>query len=394
MADSSSKKCYTGEECASCAITEESEGIILKKCSVCLLVSYCSKECQRFHWNKGGHKIFCISPQARKASLFKKTESVAAEEVCVICSAQRLSTEEQIQLPCDHKFHVHCFIASDAQSVPRVCPKCSASFPQDERRNVPLNDEAVTLWSDTLTAFKDRTGHSMDCVDYGCHNLNKREIETVTKVKKMYARAALLGSSVSARLLGMLYNRGLGVAFPKDYKLSEFWLHFAIDLGSRDLTCPFFRGLMYTEGGFGLDINEAKGKGFLRLAADKGHDGAQFFLGTIMRSGKNLKEREEGVRLLQMSASQENIDALCDVGMIQYEGKLGERSLPKAFFLFQASAERGSSLAMYLLSGCFSRGHGVPQDEQKAALWLSKAEVHGNQKMSEFVTAWFKEHAL
>jgi TPR repeat protein len=175
----------------------------------------------------------------------------------------------------------------------------------------------------------------MDCVGYGCHNLNKREIETLTKVKKMYARAALLGSSVSARLLGMLYNRGLGIAFPKDYKLSEFWLHFAIDLGSKDLTCPFFRGLMYTEGGFGLDINEAKGKGFLRFAADKGHDGAQFFLGTIMRSGTNLKEREEGVRLLQMSASQENIDALCDVGMIQYEGKLGERSLPKAFFCFR-----------------------------------------------------------
>ena len=182
----------------------------------------------------------------------------------------------------------------------------------------------------------------MDCVHTGCHNLNKREIESITKVKKMYTGAALFGSSTSARLLGMLYNRGLGVVFPKDYKLSEFWLHFAIDLGSRDLTCPFFRGLMYTEGGFGLDLNEAKGKGFLRLAADKGHDGAQFFLGTLMRNGRHVQERQEGVRLLQLSASQQNIEALCDVGMIQYEGNLCERSFKKAFFCFMLLPNAGA----------------------------------------------------
>jgi len=390
-----SKKCNTGEECASCAITEEFEGVGLKKCSVCLLVSYCSKECQRLHWNKGGHKLFCISPQARKASLFKKSESVAAEEVCIICSAQRLPTEEQIQFPCGHKFHVHCFIStSDETCLPIICPKCRASFPLDERRSIPLNDAAVTLWGNTLSAFKDRTGgHSMDCVHTGCHNLNEREKESITQLKKMYTEAALLGSSTSARLLGMLYNRGLGVSFPKDYKLSQFWLHVAIGMGSVDLECPFLRGLMYIEGGYGLELNKAKGKAFLRLAADKGHDTAQFFLGTIMRNGRNVQERQEGVRLLQLSASQQNIDALCDVGMIQYEGNLCERSFEKAFFLFHASAERGMSLAMYLLSGCYARGHGVPQNDQKAAQWLSNAKVNGDQEMCEFVTKWFNLHA-
>jgi TPR repeat protein len=393
MENQNSKKCYTGEECGYCAITEEYEGVGLKKCSVCLLVSYCSKECQRLHWNKGGHKLFCISPEARKASLFKQRESFAEEEVCIICSAQRLSTEEQIQLPCGHKFHVHCLITSDETCFPVLCSKCRASFPQEEKRNIPLNDAAVTLWSDTLTAFKDRTGHSMDCVHSGCHNLNEREKQSLTQLKTMYTEAALLSNSTSARLLGMLYQRGLGVAFPKDYKLSQFWLHLAIDMGSMDLECPFLRGLMYIEGGYGLDLNQAKGKEFLRLAADKGHDGAQFFLGTIMRSGKNMQERQEGVRLLQLSASQQNIEALCDVGMIQFEGNLCERSFEKAFFLFHASAERGMSLGMYLLSGCYARGHGVLQNDQKAALWLSKAEEHGNQEMCEFVTKWFKEHA-
>ena len=112
-----------------------------------------------------------------------------------------------------------------------------------------------------------------------------------------------------------------------------------------------------------------------------------------MRNGRNVQERQEGVRLLQLSASQQNIEALCDVGMIQYEGNLCERSFEKAFFLFHASAERGMSLAMYLLSGCYARGHGVPQNDQKAAQWLSNAKVNGDQEMCEYVTKWFNIHA-
>ena len=69
------------------------------------------------------------------------------------------------------------------------------------------------------------------------------------------------------------------------------------------------------------------------------------------------------------------------------------QTIEKAFFLFHASAERGMSLAMYLLSGCYARGHGVPQNDQKAAEWLSNAKVNGDKEMCEFVTKWFNIHA-
>ena len=41
--------------CANCGV----EGVFKKRCSRCRAVSYCSVECQRKHWKKGGHKNVC-----------------------------------------------------------------------------------------------------------------------------------------------------------------------------------------------------------------------------------------------------------------------------------------------------------------------------------------------
>ena len=60
--------------------------------------------------------------------------------------------------------------------------------------------------------------------------------------------------------------------------------------------------------------------------------------------------------------------------MTHYEGQLTERSYEKAFSMFKIAAERDFTMAMYLVSGCYSRGHGVTQQENEAALWLSRAE--------------------
>ena len=43
--------------CAYCGVKEHSK----KRCSRCRNVSYCSADCQRKHWKKGGHKKFCCN---------------------------------------------------------------------------------------------------------------------------------------------------------------------------------------------------------------------------------------------------------------------------------------------------------------------------------------------
>ena len=46
------------------------------KCSKCLVLRYCSKECQRMDW-KGGHKRVCVVPSASKAELSQLEASIA-----------------------------------------------------------------------------------------------------------------------------------------------------------------------------------------------------------------------------------------------------------------------------------------------------------------------------
>lgn len=48
--------CGAGE-CSNCR--QEFPDRVLRRCSACKSVSYCSAECQRAHWRAGGHKAAC-----------------------------------------------------------------------------------------------------------------------------------------------------------------------------------------------------------------------------------------------------------------------------------------------------------------------------------------------
>jgi hypothetical protein len=54
-------------ECANCGVsTGDRSDLLLKACSRCKLVFYCSEPCQRQHWKKGEHKRFCVAVGDRK----------------------------------------------------------------------------------------------------------------------------------------------------------------------------------------------------------------------------------------------------------------------------------------------------------------------------------------
>jgi TPR repeat protein len=63
--------------------------------------------------------------------------------------------------------------------------------------------------------------------------------------------------------------------------------------------------------------------------------------------------------------------------------------------MFKTAAERDFTMAMCLVSGCYSRGHGVTQQENETALWLSRAEKKDElNELQDFVKNWFNKHAL
>ena len=128
------KKDVYAAECAFCAITENVEGIVLRKCTRCKLSLYCSKECQKEHWIKGGHKKFCIPPKERNPVLFSSvTEGTKMKaEICLVCRSELKSNNEQEEdlflytLPCSHQFHANCIFSSGKLAEAKVCPSCRA----------------------------------------------------------------------------------------------------------------------------------------------------------------------------------------------------------------------------------------------------------------------------
>ena len=96
--------------------------------------------------------------------------------------------------------------------------------------------------------------------------------------------------------------------------------------------------------------------------------------------------------MLKESAIQMNPAAICDLGVIYYEGSITKQSYERAFYYLDCAAQHGCKQAMYMLSGLFKRGHGCAQSHEKAQEWLLKAESNADESIRTHVADWFQEH--
>ena len=379
------------DECAWCAITQDYEGVILKSCSKCKHVKYCSKECQRNHWFKGGHKDFCFFPEERNPSLFPHIERNVQEDLCLICRSVLTDDTTNIRLSCGQIFHSSCLRSTYELCSSKVCPSCRKPLPYDLIRSISLHEEAETIWLEAMNAFKTRTGHSLECLYSGCHELQKSEVKLFIKGKSLHTQAAILGDTCSERFLGLLYYSGLGDAIRKDLELASYYVRNALVGMDANQIC--MHALLYIDNDYGIECDFEKAIELFRISANLGDGMAQYTLSALLRKGETAQEIEEGFHFLKMSALQENCDALFDLGMIWYEGLYFERSFDQAVRFFKRAAEKGQSRAMFSLSGCFSRGHGVLKDDELAEFWLSKARDDGEPGTEEDINEWFVKHA-
>jgi len=106
--------------------------ILMKACSRCRLVHYCSKECQIIHW-KSGHKKTCIPINDRRVNNNNvkqhQLESESSQQtncpICLDCLTNTFCT-----LPCDHTFHAKCIESLRSQKgLNQVCPLCRTDLP-------------------------------------------------------------------------------------------------------------------------------------------------------------------------------------------------------------------------------------------------------------------------
>jgi hypothetical protein len=275
----------------------------MKRCGRCHLVCYCSVECQKLHWKRGGHKKVCRKVGGSGASTNGASTSgggdTPLQHPCPIC----LDTEDNAGDPgmcfsCGQMFCGSCSDSLVARGVTN-CPTCRAALDISEKEQVRLLRQLVAR-SDgrhiqnaqfSLGAcYEDGTGVPQD------------DAEAV----RWYRLAADQGHAKARFNIGVFYKNGTGVV--QDDAEAVRWCRLAADQGHAK--AQFNIGVCY-ENGTGVAQDDAEALRWYRLAAEQGNAGAQFNIGVFYKKGiVVVQDDAEALRWWRLAAVQGHANAL------------------------------------------------------------------------------------
>ena len=198
--------------CANCGKGEE-DGINLKSCNACMMVKYCSRDCQTAH--RPQHKKECKkkAKELHEIELFKQPPP---EEDCPICFLMLPGLgEERIMkrtyMACCGKTICNgCIytVQSRAYEAGRseeddICPFCRTPPPSSHAELIKRYKERVEL----------NDKNALYCL--GClYSKGKYGLpQDLVKALELWHRAAKLGSAQAYHNIGYAYRNGRGVEF-------------------------------------------------------------------------------------------------------------------------------------------------------------------------------------
>jgi len=133
-------------ECTNCGVSKcDRSDLLLKACSRCKLVYYCSKPCQQQHWIKGEHKRFCLAiadrkpikaeasvqstkpHQTRQTHASQPNVAQVSNAECAVC-LEPLNTSIMCALACGHFFHHECIAGIKSFGLSKKCPLCRSEL--------------------------------------------------------------------------------------------------------------------------------------------------------------------------------------------------------------------------------------------------------------------------
>ncbi|MDH5750020.1 MAG: sel1 repeat family protein [Rhodospirillales bacterium] len=172
----------------------------------------------------------------------------------------------------------------------------------------------------------------------------------------------------------MLSTRNLTISYIRPSHLVSFIFLIVIGFSAPVTAAEFKDGVRaYRLGDYATALT------VLKPLADRGDPDSQNLLGWIYSSeGKGwTKDIQKASIWFRKSAEQGNAKAQFNLGKMFLTGKEIGRNFSKAAYWFSKASEQGSQGAQYYLARLYEVGAGVPKDEEKAArLWKNLAE-HG-----------------
>jgi hypothetical protein len=160
-----------------------------------------------------------------------------------------------------------------------------------------------------------------------------------SRAASLCAAAAATGDIGAARLLGQMYDQGLGVG--RDPTRAAAWLRRAAEAGSADAARAL--GVMY-ESGHGVSRDAGQAIAWYRRGALLGDPGAQLALGRAYENGTGVP-----------------------------------RDFGEAFAWLSKAAQQGDAQAQYDVGTMYAAGRGTAQSETDAVRWFRRAAAQGNR---------------
>ena len=204
--------------CANCGVQEGQHGATLSKCRKCKATLYCSRDCQRAHWD-AGHKGQCVRPEDRapeKAPL--ASGGGGDEDECPIC-LEPLVKGSALTLPCTNCFHPGCVEGLRSYEIKQVCPMCREELPPGPEQ---LFEEAGRFFF----PFNSR----VDRGEASWGSLTAAQQRTMDEVVQKWTLAAEQGNAGTQFNLGVMHENGQGVT--QNFKEALRWYTKAAEQGN------------------------------------------------------------------------------------------------------------------------------------------------------------------
>jgi uncharacterized protein len=184
--------------------------------------------------------------------------------------------------------------------------------------------------------------------------------------------SAKKGDTRSMAMLGVLYQKGLGVE--ADLNKAVDWYAQAAE--KNNLGAQYSLAEIYLDGALGEPDLE-RGRFWLLKAAGQGKPEAEHRLG-LLAAAETPPDWSEAADWFRKAADQGYVDSQYNLGVLYAEGRGVDASKIKAGEWFAKAAVKGHPDAALDYGIMVFRGDGVKKDEKVGADWMLVSARHGN----------------
>ena len=199
-------------------------------------------------------------------------------------------------------------------------------------------------------------------------------------------RAADGGNAIAMSDLGMCYQFGKG-GLQEDTAEAARWYTRATETPNPPAEVYCNLANCYYRGD-GVLKNMPEAVRLYRIAAEMGHTGSQYQLGTCLQHGEGVPYNPvEAFKWFKRASDAGDAAAQCMVGCALDNGLGVPEDKAAGVMYYRRAADQGDATAMYNLGAYYQNGDGVLRDMPQAVAWLTRARDAGRV---EAVTALAK----